>query len=582
MAERPELNPGIVVGTLVFASTAVWVAALVATLSGALSPWVSAGSLLIGAAAGALAAGGGDGTRPALASPSGLLSRVRALPLADAGALALFAAVSLRQFGWLLFERGGLLETLLANNYGDLPLHWTYTRYLASGAPFWPDNPIISGERLRYPFGVDLLTALFVSLGAGMRVLLPAMGLVGAALGASALRRWGGALAVAGFVFAGGLAGFQVLWTGQVLDYQDAVAWKNLFLALFVPQRGLLLALPVGLVLLWSWRRRLLRAEAGLAPWVEGVLWGALPLVHLHTFLVVSLLYAIWALGGGRLGRAWSALAWAVVPATWAVWQVSDGFGAVSLVGWAWGWMIGSDNPLVFLLVNFGLFLPLALGALVVAWRERHREDLLVLGPALLILAALFVVRLAPWAWDNTKVMLWSYLLALPSIGTLVLARLGRWWRGAAVVGLLFSGAVSVVAASIGGGPRLDVLDLEEYPAVCQALEPQPPGARVATAPTFNHPVALCGHPLVLGYGGHLWSHGIDGSGVERQLGVLMRGEDGWRESARAVEARLLFWGPRERRAFPGSLRPWEEVGPPLAAGAWGAVYALPSGADRD
>jgi hypothetical protein len=244
--------------------------------------------------------------------------------------------------------------------------------------------------------------------------------------------------------------------------------------------------------------------------------------------------------------------------------------------------MIGSDNPLVFLLVNFGLFLPLALGALVVAWRDRRQEDLLVLGPALVILAALFVVRLAPWAWDNTKVMLWCYLLALPSVGTLVLARLGRWWRGVAVLGLLFSGAVSVVAASIGGGPRLDVLDLEEYPAVCQALRSQPPGARVATAPTFNHPVALCGHPLVLGYGGHLWSHGIDGSEVERQLGVLMRGEDGWRESARAVEARLLFWGPRERQAFPGSLRPWEEAGPPLAAGAWGVVYALPSGADRD
>ena len=88
-----------------------------------------------------------------------------------------------------------------------------------------------------------------------------------------------------------------------------------------------------------------------------------------------------------------------------------------------------------------------------------------------MIFAALFVVRLAPWAWDNTKVMLWCYLLALPSIGTLVLARLGRGWRWAAVGGLLFSGAVSVAAASIGGGPRLDVLDLEEYPAVCEALE---------------------------------------------------------------------------------------------------------------
>jgi hypothetical protein len=218
----------------------------------------------------------------------------------------------------------------------------------------------------------------------------------------------------------------------------------------------------------------------------------------------------------------------------------------------------------------------------VLAWRGRCREDLLVLGPALLIFAGLFLVRLAPWEWDNTKVMLWCYLLALPSIGTLVLARLGRGWRAVVVGGLLFSGAVSVTAASIGGGPRLDVLDLAEYPAVCAALGDRPPGERVAVAPTFNHPVALCGHPVVMGYGGHLWSHGIDGSRVEKHLGILMRGEDGWRESASAVGARVLFWGPREHQAFPGSSRPWEAGGPPVSSGPWGAVYELSAEAGAD
>ena len=192
----------------------------------------------------------------------------------------------------------------------------------------------------------------------GLQALLPALGLAGAALCAVTLRRWGGALAVAGFLFSGGVSGFQLLWTGRLIDYQNAVAWKNLYLALLVPQRGLLLALPVGLVLLWSWRRRLLRGEPGLVPWVEGVLWGAMPLVHLHTFLLVSLVYATWALGSGRLREAWASFAWAVVPATWAVWQVSDGFGAAALVGWKAGWTIGDDNPVVFLVVNFGLFLP--------------------------------------------------------------------------------------------------------------------------------------------------------------------------------------------------------------------------------
>jgi hypothetical protein len=473
-----------------------------------------------------------------------------------------------------VFERGGSLLTLVPYNYGDLPLHWTYVQHLAGGAPFWPENPILAGERLRYPFGVDLLTAVFVQLGASPPVAFVSMGLCGAALAALALRRWGGALAVAGFVFAGGLAGFRVLWTGRLEDYQSAVDWKNLFLALFVPQRGFLLALPVGLVLLWSWRRRLLRSEPGLPPWVEGVLWGTMPLVHLHTFLFVSLVAAAWSVGTGRVRVALPALAWAAAPAAWSVFQVTDGFRAASLVGWKPGWTIGAQNPVVFLLVNFGLFLPLALAALVVAVRERRREEALVLGPALAVLAALFLVRLAPWEWDNTKVMLWCYVAALPSIGALVLARVARPWRACLAVGLLFSGAVSVLGASLGRGPRLEVLVRPEYEGVCRALEGIET-ARVATASTFNHPVALCGRPIVAGYAGHLWSHGLDGAAVTRRLERLMRGEAAWRDEARALGASHVFWGFREQQAFARSPQPWQETGLRVAAGPWGALYRL-------
>jgi hypothetical protein len=80
----------------------------------------------------------------------------------------------------------------------------------------------------------------------------------------------------------------------------------------------------------------------------------------------------------------------------------------------------------------------------------------------------------------------------------------------------------------------------------------------------------------VVGYGGHLWSHGIDASRVQRGLEALMRGEPDWREEARAVDARLLFWGRREKVAFPESTLPWERGRPPLASGPWGALYELP------
>jgi len=237
--------------------------------------------------------------------------------------------------------------------------------------------------------------------------------------------------------------------------------------------------------------------------------------------------------------------------------------------------MIGGEGPLVFLLLNFGLFLPLALAALFVAVRRREREEWLVLGPAIGVLAALFLVRLAPWEWDNTKVMVWCYVAALPPIEALVLRRLRRGWRAAAVFGLLFSGAVSVTAACVGESGPLVVLEEAEYRGVCEALRPLDRDARVATAQAHNHPVALCGQPIVAGYSGHLWSHGLDSGPVERGLQRLMRGGGDFRAEARALGARYVFWGPREAAAFRDSSRPWRDGGPPVAEGPWGALYRV-------
>jgi hypothetical protein len=73
--------------------------------------------------------------------------------------------------------------------------------------------------------------------------------------------RWAGAFGIAGFLFNGGIAGFQFFKTFKFLDYQGdkTIAWKSIALSMFVTQRGLLYAIPAGLLLLWHWREKFFR-----------------------------------------------------------------------------------------------------------------------------------------------------------------------------------------------------------------------------------------------------------------------------------------------------------------------------------
>jgi len=83
-------------------------------------------------------------------------------------AITAFALISLRIFLWVVFIERDEIKVLSPNNLGDLSLHLTYIRYLASGVPFWPENPIATGATLTYPIGVVvsylLLALLFFAV----------------------------------------------------------------------------------------------------------------------------------------------------------------------------------------------------------------------------------------------------------------------------------------------------------------------------------------------------------------------------------------------------------------------------------
>jgi hypothetical protein len=111
---------------------------------------------------------------------------------------------------------------------------------------------------------------------------------------------------------------------------------------------------------------------------------------------------------------------------------------------------------------------------------------------------------------------------------------------------------------------------------VAYAVRKMPLKARFAAWPTYNHPLLLNGRIVVMGYPGHLWTQGFDDYGKTNDLLTnLMQGAPNWRELARTLHVRYIFWGRDEKKNYASSTRPWEKTAALATSGTWGAIYDL-------
>lgn len=515
---------------------------------------------------------------------------------------ACFAMFAFRSFCWVLYIDGDQFKIQSPNNLGDIALHITHIRNFASGVPLWPENPIYSFSHLRYPAGIDLFNALLFLLHVDVQHGLVWMGLLGSLATFYAFWRWGGTFAIAGFLFNGGLAGFAIFKTWQWIDYQGAssIAWKSIPLSMLVTQRGLLYAIPAGLLLLCQWRAKFFttpnESNSGavrppLPFWIECFLYASMPLFHIHTFMALSLLLAFWFLISRAAMRKQLLLlaGSAFLPATFFVWLITDHFQAGSILDWKPGW-VQTDGDFAmpfwrFWSMNFGVALPLVLLLIGICgwrfWKSENRPlsrlpaSLAFLIPAAVIFLFACNVKTAPWNWDNTKIMIWAYFIVLPFLWRDLIARWPIEVRAGVCVALFGSGFVTLIGGLAAGSPGFGFANRAEVYGVDSAVKKLPVEARFAAYPTYNHPLLLNGRKVVLGYDGHLFSQGFDYGDALNKLTALMQGSPDWPAIARALHARYLFWGMEEKSHYSASPRPWEKIAPLVASGDWGAIYDL-------
>lgn len=467
----------------------------------------------------------------------------------------IFAGV--QHFLYLLYYEGHGLRTLHLNNFGDLSMHIQYIRHMASGAHFWPDNPEYAGELLRYPLGIDLYNTLWEILGVPIDSHLFVVGAVMTIVAVALLHQWMGWWGVGAFFLNGGLANWKAVFTGRLNDFQNEVAWKNFFLSLWITQRGFLYAIPAGVYVIKMITETLL-GERELSRYEKilcGLLWSGLAFFHLHSFFIVSLfLFICIVLYRRVLSMIEVLIPVGVVGLLFTVFS-TRGFSSATIVHLKWGWVSQGQNLLAFWLVNLGPWLFLGAATIFFVFKKPHARFRAVAVAVFALFFAFTGVMVAPWDWDNIKILLWLYLV----IAWLVWR---TWLRDlsaavAFVIGCLvfFPGAISLVSSLPGNSQGAELYRAEELWEAKAALMDVPKDAVLAVAPDPNHPAMFWGVKVAMAYPGHLWSHGIQYGPREGVLEDMLKGREGRLSAARDIGVTHIYWGENEKRKY-GAFHP--------------------------
>jgi hypothetical protein len=351
--------------------------------------------------------------------------------------------------------------------------------------------------------------------------------------------------------------------------------WGNAITALLVPQRGILLGISLSLIVWTLWLRATESPEAEpdkqpdsvgflARPFtlrlmmVAGLIAGLMPLVHAHSFVVtmcmggcLAVIQSLYSINKQRVSwqdQPWQeilqdnllpiCLPWLAffgiaiaVGGSQALWATrGSAMGAGKFFGWSFGWDHGSENVWWFWIKNTSWFIPLFIVALL--WHRRKS-----LAPARLwyfclpfTLCFVFpnLFRLAPWVWDNIKVLTYWWIASAPVVAIL----LARLWRARGAMRAL---AVILLITQLGAG-TLDVWRAASGTVERQTFDQHgiafaelikrvtAPGSLILHAPTYNDPVYLTGRRSFMGYPGHLWSHGLDYGDREAEVKAIYTG----------------------------------------------------------
>jgi hypothetical protein len=561
--------------------------------------------------------------------------RLLRFELRTVGYFLFYAAVAVifwGVFSWAVIEDNTGLGTGVPNNFGDLPFHLSVITSFAFGNNFPPEDPTYAGVRFTYPFLSDFVSAVFVRCGADLRESMFIENYILGLAFVGLVHRWAlvllrnrlAAILTPLIVLLNGGMGWVLLFEkvgsnegglfGVLTDQSSFTVipettwrWGNAISALLVPQRGFLLGLPLAVIAFTQWWIATDKSRQPQAPekskkkakqknvWQEnlehtrfplntrrmiaaGVAAGFLPLVHAHSFVVVMAMAGCLALLQIRW-REW--IPFFVVASVIAIPQLlwstmHSAVDAGSFFAWEIGWDHGQENPVYFWFRNTGVFIPLLLTAVLLkdeSYIVPRRLLIFYLPFALCFIIPNFV-KMAPWIWDNIKVLYYWWLASAPLVAML-LARLwqqGQIRRLIAVVLFVcvtLAGALDVIGIAVRSNKSRKDGEVVPYRVFdpdglrfAELIKAQTaPRSMIIHAPVHNTPVFLTGRRSLMGYPGHIWTHGLQFAQREGEIKRIYLGMPDAEQLIRKYGIEYLVAGPQETPVNEQFISRFQKVG---------------------
>lgn len=489
--------------------------------------------------------------------------------------LSIWSALFIWIWKRMLFFDGTYFWTNSTNIWGDWSLHFVYIyNFLYRSFPL-TSHPILSQEPFRYHFIADLLSAIFMKLGASLitatiipSILCSILLIFTVFLFYKQIFRNSCVSFVAPliFFFTGGLGFLYQLVLHKPQSFTElthipelGILWINPITAEFIPQRAFLLGLPITLLILTYYWRCYKTNFASISPtalFAIGIISGFFPIIHYHSFYVL-LIFALYTILLMLLAHkkifTWI---WFFIPMLVVSYIINKVFiGSISpmqnivfkpgwlapqtLAGYSWFWINNIGIMSILIPISY-FYLPKSIKIYSIPFIF------------LFIISNIFIFQSQPF--DNRKFLIYWYVFSSGSVAYLISKILHKYPRvGYMLAILLFytsivSGLIDVISIPREQSQLHRLFSIHDIEFARQIRLKTNSETVFLTYPANSWLGMVLGRQVIMGFDYWLPNYGFETKQRKQDIEAMYGGNQNTQQLLKYYHVDYIIIGPNEKR----------------------------------